>query len=128
VAGVARQPYPPRTHRGRLVEPTLHWAAGGLGITGKALGRVGDRAPGLTSIISPSYVFAIVMATVTISPKFQVVIPLVVREALDLKAGEKLQVLQYGDRVELIPARPLKELRGLLRGMDPTIEREGDRL
>jgi AbrB family looped-hinge helix DNA binding protein len=68
------------------------------------------------------------MATVTISPKFQVVIPLVVREALGLKAGEKLQVLQYGDRVELIPARPVKELRGLLRGIDPTIEREGDRL
>lgn len=66
----------------------------------------------------------IVMATVTISPKFQVVIPLVVREALGLKVGAKLQVLQYGDRVELIPARPVKELRGLLRGIDPVIERE----
>jgi AbrB family looped-hinge helix DNA binding protein len=68
------------------------------------------------------------METVTLSPKYQVVIPLVIREALGLKPGEKLRVLRYGDRVELIPARSVKDLRGLLRGMDTTIEREGDRL
>ncbi len=68
------------------------------------------------------------METVTLSPKYQVVIPLAVREALQLKPGAKLHVLQLGDRVELIPARTARELRGLLRGMDPAIAREGDRL
>ena len=68
------------------------------------------------------------METVTLSPKFQVVIPLAIREALHLTAGEKFRVLRYGDRVEFIPVRPMKEMRGFLRGMDTTVEREGDRL
>ena len=68
------------------------------------------------------------METVTLSPKFQVVIPFAIREALRLTAGEKLRVLRYGDRVEFIPVRPMKEMRGFLRGMDTTVEREGDRL
>jgi AbrB family looped-hinge helix DNA binding protein len=68
------------------------------------------------------------MNTVTLSPKFQVVIPLAIREALQLKAGEKMRVLRYGDRVEFIPVRPMKEMRGFLRGMDTGIEREDDRL
>jgi len=68
------------------------------------------------------------MNTVTLSPKYQVVIPLAIREALQLKAGEKMRVLRYGDRVEFIPVRPIQEMRGFLRGMDTGIEREGDRL
>ncbi len=68
------------------------------------------------------------MNTVTVSPKLQVVIPQAIREELSLKPGEKLRVLHYDDRVELIRIRPIKELRGFLRGMDTTIEREGDRL
>jgi AbrB family looped-hinge helix DNA binding protein len=68
------------------------------------------------------------MDTVTLSPKFQVVIPQAIREALQLKAGEKLRVLRYANRVELIPVRPIQEMRGFLRGMDTTIEREDDRL
>jgi len=68
------------------------------------------------------------MNTVTVSPKYQVVIPLAVREELQLKPGEKLRVLRYEDRVELIPVRPIESLRGLLRGLDTRIEREGDRL
>lgn len=68
------------------------------------------------------------MNTVTVSPKFQVVIPQAIREELSLKPGEKLRVLRYDDRVELIRVRPIKELRGFLRGMDTTIEREDDRL
>lgn len=68
------------------------------------------------------------MDTVTVSPKYQVVIPLAVREELHLRPGEKLRVLRYQDRVELIPVRPLKSLRGFLKGIDTTIEREGDRL
>ncbi len=68
------------------------------------------------------------MDTVTLSPKFQVVIPQAIREALQLKAGEKMRVLRYGDRVEFIPVRPIQEMRGFLRGMDTRIEREDDRL
>lgn len=68
------------------------------------------------------------METVTLSPKFQVVIPRAVRESLHLTAGEKLRVLQYADRVEFIPVRPVQQMRGFLRGMDTTIERDDDRL
>ncbi len=68
------------------------------------------------------------MDTVTLSPKFQVVIPQAIREALKLTAGEKLRVMRYGDRVEFIPIRPIQQMRGFLRGMDTSVEREEDRL
>jgi AbrB family looped-hinge helix DNA binding protein len=67
------------------------------------------------------------MDTVTVSPKFQVVIPLAVRRALGLKPGQKIQVIQYGNRIELIPILPIKKARGFLKGIDTTIERETDR-
>lgn len=67
------------------------------------------------------------MQAVTVSPKFQVVIPLVVREAMGLVPGQKLQVLYFDNRIELIPVRPAKELRGLLRGIPNDFEREPDR-
>lgn len=82
----------------------------------------------LASIHSSSYRFVIDMETVTLSPKFQVVIPQSVREALRLTAGEKLRVIRYADRVEFIPVRPMKSMRGFLRGMDTTLTREPDRL
>jgi AbrB family looped-hinge helix DNA binding protein len=66
------------------------------------------------------------MDTVTLSSKYQVVIPQSVREAMQLKAGEKFRVLRYADRVELIRARPIKQMRGFLLGMDTHIEREDD--
>ena len=68
------------------------------------------------------------MSTVTISPKFQVVIPLEIRQTLGLVAGEKMRVVSYAGRVEMIPVRTLKSLRGFLKGMDTTIERDRDRL
>ena len=68
------------------------------------------------------------MNTVTVSPKYQVVIPLAIRDALGLRPGEKLRVMRYDDRVELIPVRPIRKMKGFLKGMDTTIEREGDRL
>jgi len=71
---------------------------------------------------------AIDMNTVTVSPKFQVVIPLVVRVALGLRPGEKLRVMRFDDRVELVPVRPIRKMRGFLKGMDTAIRREGDRL
>jgi AbrB family looped-hinge helix DNA binding protein len=67
------------------------------------------------------------MDTVTLSPKFQVVIPKAVREALGLEAGERLLVVRQGGRVELIPVRNVKDLRGTLKGLDPAIDREDDR-
>ena len=64
------------------------------------------------------------MEIVTISPKFQVVIPKSVREQLNLVPGQKAHVLAYADRIEFLPVRPARELRGLLRGLDTSFERE----
>ena len=79
---------------------------------------------GFASINDLFYSNCIDMDTVTLSPKFQVVIPRAVREALHLTPGEKLRVLRYADRVEFIPVRPIQQMRGFLRGMDTTLERE----
>jgi len=68
------------------------------------------------------------MTTVTVSPKFQVVIPREIREALGLQPGQKVQVLQYENRIEFIPVRPIEQMRGFLKGIDTTVEREQDRL
>jgi AbrB family looped-hinge helix DNA binding protein len=68
------------------------------------------------------------MEKVTISPKFQVVIPRSVRERLNLRPGQQVQVIPYEGRIEFIPLRPARELRGTLRGMPTQLEREGDRL
>jgi AbrB family looped-hinge helix DNA binding protein len=68
------------------------------------------------------------LAKVTVSPKFQVVIPLEVRRALGIRPGEQLQVFSYGDRIELVPVRPIREMRGFLKGLDTTVERDPDRL
>lgn len=68
------------------------------------------------------------MSVVTVSPKYQVVIPKLIRESLNLKPGQKLQVVQYENRIELIIEREIEELRGLLRGIDTSFEREKDRL
>jgi AbrB family looped-hinge helix DNA binding protein len=68
------------------------------------------------------------MDTVTLSPKFQVVIPRAVRESLGLRPGERLLVVRQGGRVELIPMRAIKDLRGTLKGLDTSIGREDERL
>ena len=68
------------------------------------------------------------MAAVTVSPKYQVVIPKEVREKLGLSPGQKIQVVVYGDRIVLIPVRPTKQMRGFLKGIDTRVDREGDRV
>lgn len=69
------------------------------------------------------------METVTISPKFQVVIPKSIREQLKLVPGQKIQAIAYGDRIEFLPVRAARELRGILRGLDTSVMRdESDRV
>ena len=68
------------------------------------------------------------MEKVTISPKFQVVIPRSVRERLNLRPGQQVQVIPYEDRIEFIPVRPARVLRGSLRGMPTELPRDPDRL
>ena len=67
------------------------------------------------------------MSVVTVSPKFQVVIPRHIREALKLQPGQKVEAFEYAGRVEFVPVRPAKALRGFLRGIDTTVARERDR-
>jgi len=68
------------------------------------------------------------MKAVTVSPKFQIVIPRDLRESMDIQPGSKVQVLQYENRIELIPLKSLKSLRGYLRGIDTNVDRELDRV
>ena len=68
------------------------------------------------------------MTTVTVSPKYQVVIPKEIREKLKLKPGQKLQIIYLGDRIEFILLKNIKEARGFLKGIDTDIKREGDRV
>ncbi len=68
------------------------------------------------------------METVTVSPKYQVVIPRKVREQIGLRPGQVVQVIVYENRIELVPVRPIKDLRGFLRGIDTSVEREPDRV
>lgn len=68
------------------------------------------------------------LPTVTISPKFQVVIPLEIRRAMGLKAGEKVEVFRFRNRLELVPVRGIATMRGFLKGIDTTIVREPDRV
>ncbi|MBI2190744.1 MAG: AbrB/MazE/SpoVT family DNA-binding domain-containing protein [Planctomycetes bacterium] len=68
------------------------------------------------------------METVTVSPKFQVVIPKKVREQLGLQPGQRIKTIVYENRIELIPIRPMKEMRGFLPGIDSAVGREEGRL
>ena len=68
------------------------------------------------------------METVTVSPKYQVVIPSRVRELLGVEPGQKVKVILYDNRIEMIPVRPIREARGFLKGIDTSVEREPDRL
>ena len=64
------------------------------------------------------------MDVVTVSPKYQVVIPRSVRERVHIRPGERLQVISFDDRIELIPVRPMRSMRGFLKGLDARFERD----
>ncbi len=68
------------------------------------------------------------MQTVTLSPKYQVVIPKSVRNVLNLRPGQKMQVIEYNGRIEFILERDIAELRGFLKGINTGFEREEDRV
>ena len=68
------------------------------------------------------------MESLTISPKYQVVIPKAIRKALHLAPGQKVQVIAYDNRIELIPERGMREMRGFLKGIDTDVPREEDRV
>ena len=68
------------------------------------------------------------METVKISPKYQIVIPKKLREALNLSPGQKVQMVAFEDRIEMIPVRKISEMKGFLKGIDTTVERETDRI
>ena len=68
------------------------------------------------------------MQTVTVSPKYQVVIPKEIRDTLQLRPGQKMRVIEYDGRIEMIPDRDISELKGFLKGINTDIQRENDRL
>jgi AbrB family looped-hinge helix DNA binding protein len=68
------------------------------------------------------------MDSVKISPKYQVVIPKKLRESLNLSPGQKVQMMAFEDRIEMIPVRKISEMKGFLKGIDTTVEREKDRI
>jgi len=67
------------------------------------------------------------METITVSPKFQIVIPREIRQKLKIRPGQKLQVFHSGNRIEYIIVKDIKDSRGFLKGIDTHIERKGDR-
>jgi AbrB family looped-hinge helix DNA binding protein len=79
-------------------------------------------------VLQASYRYEERMDIVTVSPKYQVVIPAKVRRSLGIKPGQKIQVIQYEGRIELIPVVSMKKARGFLRGIDTSMERDADRV
>ena len=68
------------------------------------------------------------MHAVTVSPKFQVVIPKEIRDSMGIISGQKIQMLTYRNRIELIPIQPMKKMKGFLKGIDTEVERDKDRI
>jgi len=68
------------------------------------------------------------MISVKVSPKFQVLIPREIRESMSISPGQKMQVVQYKNRIEFIPEKDISELKGFLKGMNTAFKREDDRL
>ena len=68
------------------------------------------------------------MTTVTVSPKYQIVIPKEIRESSGIVSGQKVQMISYRNRIQLIPIEPIENMRGFLEGIDTNVERDKDRL
>ncbi len=68
------------------------------------------------------------MTTVTVSPKYQIVIPREAREALGIRPGQKIEVIAYEGRLEFVPVTKPRKMRGFLRGIDTSVPRDKDRV
>lgn len=68
------------------------------------------------------------MTEVTVSPKYQIVIPKEIRESMGIVSGQKVQIMSYQGRIEVIPLKSMKEMRGFLKGIDTSVVREEDRI
>ena len=68
------------------------------------------------------------MRAVTVSPKFQVVIPKNIRDSMGIVSGQKMQMLTYSNRIEMIPIKPMKKMKGFLKGIDTEVQRDDDRI
>ena len=68
------------------------------------------------------------MTAVTVSPKYQIVIPKEIRESMGIVSGQKVQIMSYQGRIEIIPLKPMKEMKGFLKGIDTRVAREKDRI
>ena len=68
------------------------------------------------------------MTSVTVSPKYQIVIPKEIRESMGIVSGQKVQIMSYQGRIEVVPLKPMEEMRGFLKGIDTTVLREKDRV
>ena len=66
------------------------------------------------------------MNTVTVSPKFQVVIPKDIRQLAGIRPGQKLEVFRVGGIIEMVPVKDVKTMRGSLPGLRTEVEREAD--
>ncbi|MEX0739017.1 MAG: AbrB/MazE/SpoVT family DNA-binding domain-containing protein [Pseudohongiella sp.] len=68
------------------------------------------------------------MTEVTVSPKYQIVIPKEIRESMGIVSGQKVQIMSYQGRIEVIPLKPMKEMKGFLEGIETSVVREDDRI
>lgn len=68
------------------------------------------------------------MVTVTVSSKYQVVIPAAIREKLNIHVGQKIQLIPYQDRIEFVPIQNIRRMRGFLKGINTDVPRETDRV
>jgi AbrB family looped-hinge helix DNA binding protein len=66
--------------------------------------------------------------TVTLSKEYQLVFPEEIRETIGLKAGTSFEVISYNNRIELIPIKSIKNLKGIFKGIDTNIIRDNDRI
>jgi len=126
---------PPGSEEDPLLEAAMSELADALEATtgsGPVVSIPDPWRPAPRSMVQSSYGFQYdketVVETVTISPKYQIVIPKAIRESLNLRPGQKIQTVQYGNRIELIPVVPIEEMRGFLRGLDTDVFREEDRM
>lgn len=80
------------------------------------------------NVLRLQYRWSFAMTSVTVSPKYQVVIPKEVRESMGIVSGQKIQILTYQNRIELIPIQPMKKMRGFLKGINTSVNRDKDRV